>query len=77
MTSFFRDAAATVASYIPRRSKPDYEPISAEDGDAEPTQQPDGEEGSPSIKRQRAAKIILTIAIICLTFLLILAGVVV
>lgn len=77
MTSFFRDAAATVASYIPGRSRPDYEPISTEDGDAEPTQQPDGDEGSPGIKRQRAAKVILTTSIICLTFLLILAGVVV
>ncbi|OBT40688.1 hypothetical protein VE00_08888 [Pseudogymnoascus sp. WSF 3629] len=79
MTSFFRDAAATVASYIPGRSKPDYEPILTEDGDAEPTQQPaaDEEEEAPSTARQRAATIILTIVIICLTFLLIIAAAVV
>jgi hypothetical protein len=77
MTSFFRDAVAAVASYIPGRSRPDYEPILTEDGDAEPTQQPvaaEEEEEAPSTARKRAATIILTIAIICLTFLLIIAA---
>lgn len=81
MASFFRDAAARVASYIPGRSSPDYNPISTEDGDVEPTHQPvveeEAGEEAPSTARQRAAKIMLSIALICLTFLLILTTVVV
>ncbi|KFX90707.1 hypothetical protein V490_06316 [Pseudogymnoascus sp. VKM F-3557] len=76
MASFFRDAAATAASYIPGRSRPGYEPVLTEDGDVEPAQQPVAEE-APTTPRRKAAKIILSIVLICLTFLLILAAVVV
>lgn len=78
MASFFRDVAATATSYIPGRSRPGYEPVlTTEDGDVEPAQQAVAEEEAPTTARRRAAKIILSIVLICLTFILILAAVVV
>lgn len=75
MASFLRDAAATAASYIPGRSRPGYEPVLAEDGDVEPAQEAVAEEEAATTAKQKAAKIILSIVLICLTFLLVLAAV--
>ncbi|KFY37652.1 hypothetical protein V494_04664 [Pseudogymnoascus sp. VKM F-4513 (FW-928)] len=77
MASYFQGAVKTVASYLPGKARPGYEPILNEDGDVEPTRQRAAEEEAPSTARQRAAKIIVTIGLICLTFLIILAAVVV
>ncbi|KFY09236.1 hypothetical protein V492_05561 [Pseudogymnoascus sp. VKM F-4246] len=73
MASYFQRAVKIVASYLPGKARPGYEPILNEDGDVEPTRQ----RAAPSTARQRAAKIIVTIGLICLTFLIILAAVVV